>query len=274
MEHHVSELVLVRHGQTVWHTDNRYAGRSEVDLTDLGRHQAKVLGGWAAGAGLSAVVASTMQRAIDTATPAAAAAGVELVTDPRLVELDFGRGEGMTRTEMPGVFPDAVAAFVRAPASHPYPGGELGADAVARAMPALTDLAAGEPDAHHRFAYWLDKRGRSSEAEHVSGRYRCRCPGPAVASPGRPPAHAVAISISTRWHLWEPGGSHSAGVCGIMRPMTVPRRLRARPDYGLDAPPIVYGYTGLGVVGPDGLQLESRQDPGARPAPRGPAPAR
>jgi len=217
MEHHVSELVLVRHGQTVWHTDNRYAGRSEVDLTDLGRHQAKVLGGWAAGAGLSAVVASTMQRAIDTATPAAAAAGVELVTDPRLVELDFGRGEGMTRTEMPGVFPDAVAAFVRAPASHPYPGGELGADAVARAMPALTDLAAGEPDAHHRFAYWLDKRGRSSEAEHVSGRYRCRCPGPAVASPGRPPAHAVAISISTRWHLWEPGGSHSAGVCGIMR---------------------------------------------------------
>lgn len=163
----MSELVLVRHGQTVWHTDNRYAGRSEVDLTDLGRHQAKVLGGWAAGAGLSAVVASTMQRAIDTATPAAAAAGVELVTDPRLVELDLGRGEGMTRTEMRGVFPDAVAAFVRAPASHPYPGGELGADAVARAMPALTDLAAGEPDAHHRFAYWLDKRGRSSEAEQM-----------------------------------------------------------------------------------------------------------
>jgi len=31
--------------------------------------------------------------------------------------------------------------------------------------------------------------------------------------------------------------------------MTVLRRQWARPDYGLDAPPIVYGYTGLGVVG-------------------------
>lgn len=142
----MTTLLLVRHGQTVWHEGNRYAGSSDVPLTDVGHEQAQALARWAATARLDAVWSSTLQRAIDTAAPAAEAAGLELRTDARLVEVAFGKGEGLTRSEMGVVFPDAVDAFLRSPASVPLPGGERGYDAIARAAAAFREICAEQPD--------------------------------------------------------------------------------------------------------------------------------
>ena len=142
----MTTLLLVRHGQTVWHEGNRYAGSSDVPLTDVGHEQAQALARWAAAARLDAVWSSTLQRAVDTARPAADAAGLGLRTDARLVEVAFGKGEGLTRDEMSVVFPDAVDAFLRAPASVPLPGGERGYDAIARAAAAFREICAEQPD--------------------------------------------------------------------------------------------------------------------------------
>jgi len=141
----VTELVLVRHGETVWHSD-RYAGRSDVPLTPRGREQAAALARWAAGAGLDAVLSSPLGRAHETATAAAEAAGLVCRVDERLVEVDFGEADGHTREETSAEYPDAVAAFLRRPASAPLPGGERGADAVARAAPVLAEAAAAHPE--------------------------------------------------------------------------------------------------------------------------------
>ena len=142
----MTELVLVRHGETQWHADNRYAGRSDVALTPRGHEQAADLARWAAGAGLDAVLTSTLGRARETAAPAAEAAGIVVQVDERLVEVDFGEGDGRTRDEMRAAFPGALDAFLRRPASSPFPGGEAGADAVARAAPALAEAAAAHPE--------------------------------------------------------------------------------------------------------------------------------
>ncbi len=142
----MTTLLLVRHGQTVWHEGNRYAGSSDVPLTDVGHEQAQALARWAASARLDAVWSSTLQRTVDTARPAAEAAGLGLRTDARLVEVAFGKGEGLTRSEMGVVFPDAVDAFLRSPASVPLPGGERGYDAIARAAAAFREICAQQPD--------------------------------------------------------------------------------------------------------------------------------
>jgi probable phosphoglycerate mutase len=140
----MSRLVLVRHGETIWHEDNRYAGRSDIALTDRGVIQAERLALWAAGAGLRAVWSSPLSRAVRTATPAAVAAGTVVQIDPRLIELDFGRGEGRTEAEMRAEFPQERTAFVRAPTTNWLPGGEDPAIAALRAMEALRELARGE----------------------------------------------------------------------------------------------------------------------------------
>lgn len=144
----MSELYLARHGESVWHGENRYAGSSDIDLTPRGREQARLLGDWAAGmtarGELSAVYSSPLRRCRETAAPAAGATGVPLVTDERLRELDFGRGEGLTRDEMRSAFGAEHAAFERDPAAVPLPGGEDPYAAIARGLAALRELGAAE----------------------------------------------------------------------------------------------------------------------------------
>lgn len=142
----MTTLLLVRHGQTVWHDGNRYAGSSDVPLTDVGHAQARALAAWAPTARLDAVWSSTLQRALDTARPAADAVGLPLRTDARLVEVAFGTGEGLTREEMEVVMPAALAAFTATPASVPLPGGEPGYTAIERAAAALREICAAHPD--------------------------------------------------------------------------------------------------------------------------------
>ena len=146
----MTTIHLVRHGETLWHAENRYAGSSDVALTPRGLAQAQDLAGWvrrreAEGTRFEAVVTSTLSRAVLTARPAAEALGLVPRADERLVEVDFGRGEGMTRAEMEQIFPEAVAQFLARPATSPLPGGERGLDAVARARAALDDLVVEHP---------------------------------------------------------------------------------------------------------------------------------
>lgn len=137
----MSALILARHGETLWHAENRYAGSTDVGLTDRGRAQSDALGRWAAGRPLAAVYSSDLSRAVITATPAADALGLPVRIDPRLREVDFGRGEGLTSAEMREAFPFDLEAFHRNPGHSPLPGGESGILAVGRAWPALEEIA-------------------------------------------------------------------------------------------------------------------------------------
>ncbi|MFW6692415.1 histidine phosphatase family protein [Streptomyces sp. MAR4 CNX-425] len=136
-------VIFVRHGETLWHGENRYAGATDIDLTDHGRAQAAALADWAERARLSAVWSSPMLRCRQTAAGSAARAGLPLRFDERLRELDFGVAEGLTRAEMRERMPDAVASFESDPVAHHFPGGEDPAAVAERYAAFLTDLRTG-----------------------------------------------------------------------------------------------------------------------------------
>jgi broad specificity phosphatase PhoE len=137
----MTELVLVRHGETIWHAENRYAGSSDIPLTPHGREQAEHLAAWARRAGITAMWCSTMSRARDTARPVAHATGLTPRFDDRLRELDFGQGEGLTVPDMEERFPDRLGAFRADPVANHLPGGEDPRRAVERAVPCLEEIA-------------------------------------------------------------------------------------------------------------------------------------
>lgn len=141
----MTEIVLVRHGETVWAHENRYAGVTDIPLTDTGRRQAELLATWAADARLDAVYASPLRRALGTAGMSAQRAGLEVRVDPRLRELDFGEGEGLTRGEMAEHFPDALDLFHSDPVAHHLPAGEPPSAAAERFRQALRDVGAAHP---------------------------------------------------------------------------------------------------------------------------------
>ncbi|MCD9872333.1 histidine phosphatase family protein [Streptomyces guryensis] len=135
-------LLLARHGQTVWHAENRYAGVSDVALTDTGRAQAEALGRWAAAHPVDAIWTSTVSRAIATADPACRALGLTPHREPGLRECDFGVVEGRTLAEFAAEHPKAAEAFRADPVAHPFPGAEDPTAAARRGAAALHRIAA------------------------------------------------------------------------------------------------------------------------------------
>jgi probable phosphoglycerate mutase len=137
----MSRIVMVRHGETVWHAENRYAGRSDIALTPEGLAQAERLAHWSLTAGITAVWSSTLFRARSTALPVAKALELPLHVDERLIELDFGQGDGLTSAEMSQRMPDAFRAFRADPAHNFLPGGEDPMYAAERGLAALRAIA-------------------------------------------------------------------------------------------------------------------------------------
>ncbi|MCF3963638.1 histidine phosphatase family protein [Streptomyces fuscigenes] len=134
-------LFLVRHGETVWHAENRYTGSSDIALTPRGEEQAEALGRWAGAARLDAVYSSPLSRARRTAAPALRAAGLPENIEEGLRELDFGIAEGRTLAEVAAEHPQAVQEFLERPATRPLPGGDDPVAAGARGAQALWRVA-------------------------------------------------------------------------------------------------------------------------------------
>ena len=140
----MTTLYLVRHAQTVWHQENKYAGHTDIQLTELGHQQAAELIPWIKAVNPNVIASSDSVRAKDTALPLAESLGRELVIESRFREVNFGEIEGLTPDEMLIQYPELRAAFLLNPADTRMPGGESGREAVYRAIPALNELLARE----------------------------------------------------------------------------------------------------------------------------------
>ncbi len=136
--------LLLRHGQTAMSVQKRYAGRSDVPLTQAGARQAAAAAKRLASAGLDVIVTSPLRRAAATAAEVAAAAAVPVVTDEGFLETDFGDWDGLTFAEVRRRWPAELAAWLADPAVPP-PGGESFADVSTRVTGALRRVLADRP---------------------------------------------------------------------------------------------------------------------------------
>jgi len=101
-----TRIFLVRHGATELTAEDRFAGATDVLLSDSGRDQARLLGVRLAGESLAAVYASPMRRTMVTAELASATHGLTVSPVEGLREINHGRWEGKTRKEVDEQFPE------------------------------------------------------------------------------------------------------------------------------------------------------------------------
>src|SRR3954452_5952208 len=95
-----TRVLLIRHGATVLSAEDRFAGATDVALSEEGRQQALALAERLADAEIAAIYASPMQRTVATAHLIAAPHRLPIVTDTALREIDHGRWEQLTRREV------------------------------------------------------------------------------------------------------------------------------------------------------------------------------
>lgn len=130
-------VTLIRHGLTDWNVAGRFQGQSNPPLNDEGRAQAQALAERTRHhADVDLVVASPLVRALETAQ--IAFPSLNVMTDERLQELNFGVFEGATAAEN-GMKPE-WATWAEDPYGRIAPQGESYEQLRARAVAWLADL--------------------------------------------------------------------------------------------------------------------------------------
>jgi broad specificity phosphatase PhoE/ribonuclease HI len=138
--------LLLRHGQTPLSTERRFAGRSDIPLTDIGQRQAGAAAArLAERGGINVIVTSPLRRTRRTAEAAAETTGAPVVVEDDLVETDFGKWEGLSFAEAGAQDPDHLKAWLGGADVAP-PDGESFAAAGRRVLGALDRLLAAYPE--------------------------------------------------------------------------------------------------------------------------------
>jgi broad specificity phosphatase PhoE len=131
----VMRLVLVRHGETTGNSSIRYHGRSDVELSELGRRQMCEVRGTLlkrfGDCAFDPVCASSLSRACEGAR---IITGSEPVLIDEFAEVDFGDFEGLTAEEIRERYSAEFARWdrLRLDRAYTYPNGESRAAFVER----------------------------------------------------------------------------------------------------------------------------------------------
>src|SRR4051794_25442226 len=96
----MTEILLIRHGETHWNKEGRMQGQNDSALTPLGLQQARHLGTRLKDVSFTALYSSDLGRAHQTARCIADATGHEVRADAGLRERCFGIFEGLTNAEI------------------------------------------------------------------------------------------------------------------------------------------------------------------------------
>jgi broad specificity phosphatase PhoE len=144
----MTELWLLRHGQTDWNVTGRWQGQTSdaPGLNDAGRTQAVSAREYLAGMHFAAIYSSDLLRARQTAELIAETLNLDISLEPRLREMNLGAWEGMLSGDIEARYPQELAERARDPLRACPPQGESPLNVDERVIPAVTDIAEKYPN--------------------------------------------------------------------------------------------------------------------------------
>ena len=139
----MTELILIRHGETDMNRELRFQGQVDPPLNAIGLEQARRLGQRLAGAMAHGLYVSDLLRTRETAAPIASTLALPGVPDPALREQAFGAVDGLTVADIQARWPEAWSRWTAFDPLFAMPGGgESTHDFHARVMGAFARIAA------------------------------------------------------------------------------------------------------------------------------------
>lgn len=134
----MTKILLTRHGHVDGIQPERFRGRAELALTELGKAQAQALARRIAAHWKPATVyTSPLQRCVVTGTAIASACGVGAAPLSGLMDIDYGQWQMRTHDEVKAEAPEAYRQWKTTPQRVRFPGGESLQDLLARAADVL-----------------------------------------------------------------------------------------------------------------------------------------
>lgn len=139
-------ILLIRHGETSYNATGLMYGHADVGLNERGLRQAAAIGARLRTMRLTAIYASDLSRAVQTASAVAAFHPLTIQQHNGLREQHVGDWEHLSIPEVIERFPHDYTAYVADPALTPYTNGESFAMLQLRAYAAFEEIVARHDD--------------------------------------------------------------------------------------------------------------------------------
>jgi broad specificity phosphatase PhoE len=134
------ELILIRHGETDWNKDGVFRGQMDVKLNAMGIAQADLTAGALASKVFEAMYTSPLKRALVTARRIAKPHEMVERIDNGLMDMNFGRFQGLTESEVASRYPRQLKVWKENPGKARFPGGETSKKAWKRVNSSLREI--------------------------------------------------------------------------------------------------------------------------------------
>ncbi|MEC9360723.1 MAG: histidine phosphatase family protein [SAR324 cluster bacterium] len=141
-----TEIILIRHGETEWNSQQRMQGHSNSDLSAEGRGQIQALGKWMKYVSFNHIYSSDTLRAMQTAKAITQYTGHTLHLDKRIREKNLGVFEGLTSNEAKERFPDVYNLFKTAGRNYVIDKGESTQQLLDRSLEFIEEIRLRHPD--------------------------------------------------------------------------------------------------------------------------------
>lgn len=135
-------LYFMRHGETVWNTERRYQGMTDIELSEEGLRQAECAAKRFKNIKIDKIYASPLKRAMKTAEKIAAEKGLEIISEDDFREIHFGEWEGKTVPELTEKYGESYTNFIREPHKYGFPGEGSVENVINRIKPGIDKLIA------------------------------------------------------------------------------------------------------------------------------------
>jgi len=143
-----TEIILIRHGETEWNSQQRMQGHSNSDLSSVGQAQIQALGQWMKNVPFDHIYSSDSLRAKQTAEAITQFSGHELKIDLRLREKNLGIFEGLTSEEARERHPEVFRLFKTAGSKYVIDEGESTQQLQDRALEIVDEIRIKHPEEH------------------------------------------------------------------------------------------------------------------------------
>ncbi|MFC2045487.1 histidine phosphatase family protein [Chloroflexota bacterium] len=136
----MTEIILVRHGETEWNREGVFRGRIDIELNEIGLKQAELLAEYLSELEIEAIYSSPVERAVKTASAIAQYHRLNVETAPGLIDLDFGEWQGLSRQKVKEQYKEIFTNWMENPHLGRVPGGESLDEVRERAMAMVNDV--------------------------------------------------------------------------------------------------------------------------------------
>jgi len=136
----MAELILARHGETVWNVEKVYRGRTDVNLDELGIKQAELLGKYLSNWELETIYSSPLRRALDMANIIDRYQKIGVHIAEGLIDFDYGEWQSLSEQRAKNLYPTLHDEWHNNPHKVRMPGGESLEDVKKRAIKVVNDV--------------------------------------------------------------------------------------------------------------------------------------